>query len=133
MSPWVPHRVGQACPTGARDAHVTSAAAHRFRSGILDVLVERIANSVGSSAVGVAVVATGGGGSLLAEFPRSASRSIDTAMCERYADTRSGGICRHGDVVAAPVCSGGITLGWAAALGPRVTHDATTEALVRLL
>jgi hypothetical protein len=90
---------------------VRAAAGHRVRSGILDVLVERIANSVGSSVVGVAVVATGGGGNLLAESPLAASRSIDTAMCERYADPRSGGICRRGAVVAAPVCLGGVTVG----------------------
>ena len=104
-----------------------------MRSGILDVLVERIATSVGSAAVGIAVVATGQEGTLLAEFPVAAGRSIDPATLERYADARAGGICRHGDVVAAPVCSRGMTVGWAVALGPSVSHDAKTEALVRLL
>ena len=123
----------QACPAGARDTQVTSAAEQRFRSGLLDILVERIATTVGTPAVGVAVVATGKGGSVLAEFPVAASRSIDFAMLERFADPRSAGICRHNDTVAAPIHCGGITVGWAAALGPNVAHDAKTEILVRLL
>jgi signal transduction histidine kinase len=70
---------------------------------------------------------------VLAEFPFAVNRSIDTAMIERFADPRSAGICRYNDTVAAPIHSGGVTVGWAAALGPGVGNDAKTETLMRLL
>jgi len=113
---------------------VNSAERRRFDSGLLDVLVERIARAIGASAVFVTAEAPATAASLLAEFPASsASMTLGARGYERLPDGRYEGTWLNEHVVAVPVRTGEAATGWAVAVGPNLQHAKQTDALVTLL
>jgi len=115
---------------GALDHTVNSTGTRRLSSGLLDALVERIARSTNSSAVFVSAESTATGVSLLAEFPVAAAGiQLDRHPSEGSASGR----WPDGQVIAIPVRLADAVMGWAAAVGPSLDHDATAQELVALL
>jgi signal transduction histidine kinase len=109
---------------------VSSTERRRLHSGLLNALVERIARSTNSSAVFVSAESPATGVSLVAEFPlAAASIALDRHPLESASSIR----WPDGQVVAVPVRAGHAVLGWAAAVGPSLDHDAEAEELVTLL
>jgi signal transduction histidine kinase len=112
------------------DHTLNSTERRRLHSGLLDVLVARIARSTNSSAVFVSAECPATGVSLVAEFPvAAASIQLDRHPSEGGANSR----WPDGQVVAIPVLWGKADIGWAAAVGPSLDHDGKAEELVTLL
>ena len=105
----------------------------RVPSGVLDVLVQEIATTLGASAVFVTAEVASSGQTLLAEFPKS------TAAPTAFRDfSVAGGVqdeSGHADelVIAIPIHVRDKAVGWAVAAGLDVLRHDEAQKLVTLL
>src|SRR5688572_20912774 len=102
----------------------------RVHSGVLDVLVQEIAASLGTSAVFVTAEVACSGQTMLAEFPKSIAaptRLRDFSDAEGAYKERSQFDER---VIAVPIHVRDMAVGWAVAIGLDVTREEEAQNLM---